>query len=142
MVSAMQFAFMSLYNQVKKKDETQKSVRLSNYSLKRSLNNSNDMAIAVNKRTNIESISECPFDHKAPSKEFTKISEIYDISDFTLVSIIGKVHIRSKESEVKVQERSVMKLDFNIADDTSAIKLTLWDKSIPFIPRRASIRNC
>ena len=27
-------------------------------------------------------------------------------------------------------ERSVMKLDCNIADDTSAIKLTLWDKNI------------
>ena len=120
-----------LYNQVKQKDETQKSVRLSNYSLKRSLHNSNDMAIVINKRTKIESISECPFDHKAPSKRFTKISEIDNISDFTLVSIIGKVHIRSEQSEVKVQERSVMKLDCNIVDDTSAIKLTLWSKNIP-----------
>ena len=92
-----------LYNQVKQKDETQKSVRLSNYSLKRSLHNSNDMAIVINKRTKIESVSECPFDHKAPSKRFTKISEIDDISDFTLVSIIGKVHIKSEQSEVKVQ---------------------------------------
>ena len=89
----------------------------------------NDMAIVVNKRTKIESISECPFDHKAPLKRFIKISEIDDISDFTLVSIIGKVHIRSEQSEVKVQERSVMKLDCNIADDTSAIKLTLWGKN-------------
>jgi len=123
----------SLYNQVKQKDETQKSVRLSNYSLKRSLHNSNDMAIVVNKRTKIESISECPFDHKAPLKRFLKISEIGDISDFTLVSIIGKVHIRSEQIEVKVQERSVMKLDCNIADDTSAIKLTLWGKNIPLV---------
>ena len=123
----------SLYNQVKQKDETQKSVRLSNYSLKRSLHNSNDMAIVVNKRTKIESISECPFDHKAPLKRFIKISEIGDISDFTLVSIIGKVHIRSEQIEVKVQERSVMKLDCNIADDTSAIKLTLWGKNISLV---------
>ena len=123
----------SLYNQVKQKDETQKSVRLSNYSLKRSLHNSNDMAIVVNKRTKIESISECPFDHKAPLKRFLKISEIGDISDFTLVSIIGKVHIRSEQIEVKVQERSVMKLDCNIADDTSAIKLTLWGKNISLV---------
>lgn len=118
---------------MKQKDETQKSVRLSNYSLKRSLHNSNDMAIVVNKRTKIESISECPFDHKAPSKRFTKINKIDDISDFTLVSIIGKVHIRSEQSEVKVQERSVMKLDCNIGDDTGAIKLTLWDKNIPLV---------
>ena len=118
---------------MKQKDETQKSVRLSNYSLKRSLHNSNDMAIVINKRTKIESVSECPFDHKAPSKGFIKISEIDDISDFTLVSIIGKVHIRSEQSEVKVQERSVMKLDCNIADDTSAIKLTLWGKNIPLV---------
>ena len=118
---------------MKQKDETQKSVRLSNYSLKRSLHNSNDMTIAVNKRTKIESISECPFDHKAPPKRFRKISEIGDISDFTLVSVIGRVHIRSEQSEVKVQERSVMKLDCNIADDTSAIKLTLWDKNIPLV---------
>lgn len=123
----------SLYNQVKQKDETQKSVRLSNYSLKRSLHNSNDMAIVVNKRTKIESISECPFDHKAPSKRFTKINKIDDISDFTLISIVGKVHIRSEQSEVKVQERSVMKLDCNIGDDTGAIKLTLWDKNIPLV---------
>ena len=123
----------SLYNQVKQKDETQKSVRLSNYSLKRSLHNSNDMVIVVNKRTKIESISECSFDHKVPSKRFTKISEIDDISDFTLVSIIGKVHIRSEPSEVKVQERLVMKLDCSIADDTNAIKLTLWDKNIPLV---------
>ena len=122
----------SLYNQVKQKDETQKSVRLSNYSLKRSLHN-NGMAIVVNKRTKIESISQCPFDHKAPPKRFTKIHEIDGISDFTLVSVIGKVHIRSEQSEVKVQERSVMKLDCNIADDTSAIKLTLWDKNIPLV---------
>ena len=100
---------------MKQKDETQKSVRLSNYSLKRSLDNNNDIAIVVYKCTKIESISDCPFDHKAPSKQFTKISEIYDISDFTLVSIIGKVHIRSEQSEVKGQERSVMKLDYNIA---------------------------
>ena len=123
----------SLYNQVKQKDETQKSVRLSNYSLKRSLQNSNDMTIVINKRTKIESISECPFDHQAPSKRFIKISEINNISDFTLVSVIGKVHIRSEQSEVKVQEWSVMKLDCNIADDTSAIKLTLWDKNIPLV---------
>ena len=62
-----------------------------------------------------------------------KIREIDGISDFTLVSVIGKVHIRSEQSEVKVQERSVMKLDCNIADDTSAIKLTLWDKNIPLV---------
>ena len=68
------------------------------------------MAIVINKRTKIESVSECPFDHKAPSKRFTKISEIDDISDFTLVSIIGKVNIRSEQSEVKVQEQSVIKL--------------------------------
>ncbi|XP_068739799.1 uncharacterized protein [Montipora capricornis] len=123
----------SLYNQVKQKDETQKSVRLSNYSLKRSLHNSNDMAIVVNKRTKIESISECSFDHKVPSKRFTKISEIDDISDFTLVSIIGKVHIRSEPNEVKIQERLVMKLDCSIADDTNAIKLTLWDKNISLV---------
>ena len=59
----------SLYNQVKQKDETQKSVRLSNYSLKRSLQNNNDMTIGVNKRTKIESISECPFNYKAPIKQ-------------------------------------------------------------------------
>ena len=91
------------------------------------------MAIVVNKHTKIESISECPFDHKAPSKRFTKINNIDDISDFTLVSIIGKLHIRSQQSEVKVQERSVMKLDCNIGDDTGAIKLTLWDKYIPLV---------
>ena len=118
---------------MKQKDETQKSVRLSNYSLKRSLHNSNHMAIVINKRTKIENVSDCPFDHKPPSKRFTKISEIHDISDFTLVSIIGKIHIRSEQCEVKVQERSVMKLDCNIADDTSAIKLTLWDKNIPLV---------
>ena len=123
----------SLYKEVKQKEETQKSVRLSNYSLKRSLQNNNDMTIVVNKRTKIESISECPFDHKASSKRFIKISEVDNISDFTLVSVIGKVHIRSEETEVKVQERSVMKLDCNLADDTSAIKLTLWDKNIPLV---------
>lgn len=123
----------SLHNQVKQKDETQKSIRLSNYALKRSLHDASDMTIVVNKRTKIETISECPFDHKAPRKLFTKISEIDDISDFTLVSVIGKVHIRSEQSEVKIQERSVMKLDCNIADDTSAIRLTLWDKNIPLV---------
>ena len=60
----------SLHNQVKQKDETQKSVRLSNYSLKRSLENNNDMTIVVNKRTKIENISECPFNYKAPIKQF------------------------------------------------------------------------
>jgi len=118
---------------VKQKDETQKSVRLSNYSLKRSLQNSNDMTVVINKRTKIEGISECPFDHQAPSKRFIKISEIFNVSDFTLVSVMGKVHIRSEQSEVKVQERSLMKLDCNIADETSAIKLTLWDKNIPLV---------
>ena len=91
------------------------------------------MAIVVNKRTKLESISQCPFDHKTPSKRFTKISEIDDISDFTLVSIIGKVHITSAQIKVKVQEWSVMKLDCKIADDTKAIKLTLWDKNIPLV---------
>ena len=60
-------------------------------------------------------------------------STIFQISDFTLISIIGKVHIRSEQSEVKVQERSVMKLDCKIADNTSAIKLTLWGKNIPLV---------
>ena len=123
----------SLHHQVKQKDETQKSVRLSNYSLKRSLENNNDMTIVVNKRTKIENISECPFNYKAPIKQFKKISEIDSIPDFTLVSIIGKVHIRSEKIEVKVQERSVMKLDCNVADDTNAIKLTLWDKNIALV---------
>jgi len=118
---------------VKQKDETQKSVRLSNYSLKRSLHNSNDMAIVINKRTKIENVSDCPFDHKPPSERFTKISEIDDISDFTLVSINRKIHIKSEQCEVKVQERSVVKLDCNIADDTNAIKLTLWGKNISLV---------
>ena len=87
------------------KDEMQKSVRLSNYSLKRSLHNSNDMAIVINKRTKIESVSDSTFHHKPPSKQFTKISEIDDISDFTLVSIIGKIQIRSEQIQVKVQEQ-------------------------------------
>ena len=91
------------------------------------------MTIVVNKRTKIESISECPFDHKAPSKRFIKISEIDNIADFTLVSVIWKVHITSEETEVKVKERSVMKLDCKIADDTNAIKLTLWDKNISLV---------
>ena len=60
----------SLHNQVKQKEETQKSVRLSNYSLKRSLENNNDMAIVVNKRTKIENTSECPFNYKTPLKQF------------------------------------------------------------------------
>ena len=102
-------------------------------SLKRSLENNNDMTIVVNKRTKIENISECPFNYKAPIKQFKKISEINSIPDFTLISIIGKVHIRSEQIEVKVQERSVMKLDCNVADDTSAIKLTLWDKNIALV---------
>ena len=72
-------------------------------------------------------------DHKAPSKRFTKISEIDDISDFTLVSIIGKVQIRSEQNEVKVQERSVMKLDCKIEDATSTINLTLRGKNIPLV---------
>ena len=118
---------------MKQKDETQKSVRLSNYSLKRSLQNNNEMTIVVNKRTKIESISECPFNYKTPTKQFIKINEIDNISDFTLVSVIGKVHITSEQSEVKIQERSVMKLDCNIGDDTSAIKLTLWDKNIALV---------
>ena len=123
----------SLHNQVKQKEETQKSVRLSNYSLKRSLENSNDMAIVVNKRTKIENSSECPFNYMAPLKQFKNISKIESVPDFTLVSVIGKVHIRSEQIEVKVQERSVMKLDCNLADDTSAIKFTLWDKNIAFV---------
>lgn len=65
-----------------------------------------------------------------PSNNLKKISEIDSIADFTLVSIIGKVHIRSEKTEVKVQERSLMKLDCNVADDTSAIRLTLWDRKI------------
>lgn len=88
------------------------------------------MTIVVNKRTKIENISECLFNYKAPIKQFKKISEIDSITDFTLVSIIGKVHIRSEKTEVKVQERSLMKLDCNVADDTSAIRLTLWDRKI------------
>ena len=118
---------------MKQKDETQKSVGLCNYSLKRSLQNNNEMTIVVNKHTKIESISEFPFNYKTPTKQFIKINEIDNISDFTLVSVIGKVHIRSEQSEVKIQERSVMKLDCNIADDTSAIKLTLWDKDIALV---------
>ena len=62
------------------------------------------MAIVINKRTKIENVSDCPFDHKPPSKRFTKINEMDNISDFTLVSIIGKIHIRSEQCEVKVQE--------------------------------------
>ena len=94
------------------------------------------MAIVINKRTKIESVSDSTFHHKPPSKRFTKISEIDDISDFTLVSIIGKIHIRSEQSEVKVQEQSVMKLDCNIEDDTSTIKLTFWGKNIPIVQER------
>ena len=82
---------------MKQKDEMQKSVRLSNYSLKRSLHNSNDMAIVLNKRTKIESVSDSTFHHKPPSKRFTKISGIDDISDFTLVSIIGKIQVKVQE---------------------------------------------
>ena len=106
-------------------------MRILYYTLQSSLQNNNDMTIGVNKRTKIENILDCPFDYKAPSKPSIKITEIQNIADFTLVSVMGKVHIRSEETEVKVQERSVTKLDCNIADNTSAIELTLWDKNIP-----------
>ena len=62
------------------------------------------MTIVVNKRTKIESISECPFNYKAPIKHFIKMSEIDNIPDFTLVSIVGKVHIRSEQSEAVSNE--------------------------------------
>lgn len=123
----------SIYNQVKQKEETQKSVRLSNYSLKRSLHDNSEMTIVINKRTKLENTFQCSFDHKAPQTIFRKIIEIKDISDFSLVSVVGKVHIRSEPCEVKVKEHSVMKLDCNVGDDTSAIKLTLWDKNISLV---------
>ena len=82
------------------------------------MQNNNDMTIVVDKRTKIENILDCPFDHKAPSKQSIKITEIDNIADFTLVSVMGKVNIRSEETEVKVQERSVT-------------EFTLWDKNIP-----------
>ncbi|XP_078365700.1 uncharacterized protein LOC144649967 isoform X1 [Oculina patagonica] len=123
----------SLHDQVKKIEETQKSVRLSKYSLKRSLYDTTDQSILLHKRSKIENIPQCTFEYKPPVRQVTKICEIKDISDFTLVSIIGKVHITSEQCQVKVQQHFVMKLDCKIADDTSAIKLTLWDNHIPLV---------
>ena len=66
-----------------------------------------NVAIVVNNRTKTEGVSQRPFDHEVPPKRFTKIIEIDNILEFTLVSIIGKVHIRSEKSEVIFQKKSL-----------------------------------
>lgn len=43
----------SLHDEIKQKQETQKAIKISNYTLKRSLHDSNDMSICISKRSKI-----------------------------------------------------------------------------------------
>lgn len=111
----------------------QKSVRLSNYLLKRSLQNNDEQVIVVNKRTKIENTSQCSFEHASPPVILKKIEEIQELPDFTLVTFIAKVHIYTGEEEVSVGDRMLKKVEGKAGDETGAIKITFWEKVIDII---------
>ena len=63
------------------------------------------MAIVVNNRTKTEGVSQRPFDHEVPPKRFTKIIEIDNILEFTLVSIIGKVQSDQRRAKLYFRKK-------------------------------------
>lgn len=123
----------SLYKQILQKEEMQKSVRLTNYSLKRSLQNSDQSVIVVNKRTKIENSPECSFEHVSPPVIFKKIQEIKELPDFSLVTFLAKAHIFTEVTEVNVQDRMLKKVEGKAGDETGAIKMTVWEKMIDVV---------
>lgn len=55
-----------LHDEVKQKQETQKAIKISNYTFKGSLQDSNEMSICISKRSKIENVFHCSFDHNQP----------------------------------------------------------------------------
>lgn len=128
---------------LKQKEETQQSIEISHYGLKRSLNESEMDSLVVNKRTKLNNASECSFDFKSiEENNLVKISDIESMPDYSMVSITGKLNIFSKEENILVNGKQLSKLQCKIGDETGSIDITFWGSQIDKITDKFTYKIC
>ena len=117
-------------NQISQKQEIQKPVKVTHYSLKPSIYNPNIVTIVVNRRTQLQNCN-CDFEYRTPQIMVTKITNVAEFSDFAKVAVIGRVHISSEPKKQKLSEdREILRQECKIADETGAIRMTVWAEAI------------
>ena len=81
----------SMQNILSKTEETQKAVRLSNYGLKRQLDEQNPDAVVVNKRTKIDYINNCNLDFQKIAEKKTMKMAGYTLYQNIPVTVTGEI---------------------------------------------------
>ena len=122
----------NLHQDLTLKQELQRPIKVSHYSVKESTLNKDGFSIVVNRRTKLENYDDCHFEYKEPEQQNpVRICEIQDLKEYDIISTVGKVHIVGQPKKIKLDDdRELRKLDCNIADSSGAVKLTVWENAI------------
>lgn len=122
----------NLHQDVTLKQELQRPIKVSHYSVKESTLNKDGFSIVVNRRTKLENYDDCHFEYKEPEQQNpVRICEIQDLKEYDIISTVGKVHIVGQPKKIKLDDdRELRKLDCNIADSSGVVKLTVWENAI------------
>lgn len=87
-------------------------------------------SVVVNKRTRLNTASDCNFQFTEIENNLVKIKDISSIPDFSIISVIGQVNITSSQEKIAVGEKELSKLQGKIGDTTGSINITFWDIQI------------
>lgn len=111
-------------------------MKISNYNLKRNAR-TNESEIYINKRTKLydPDANEVHFDiYASPQPQLVPVTNIMDIlpSDKTKypVSVVGKVNYHGPVETIMTKGKFLQKQEATITDDTTSVRLVLWEKDI------------
>lgn len=120
----------NLHNQLSKQADTQKCLPVSNYNLKPEWQNPTNFTIVITRYSKIHATTQYQFQHQTPDCPISKINAIQEATDFSVVVIKAQVHIISAPKKVKTANSDLQKIQCKAADDTAAIRMTVWQDKI------------
>ena len=108
-------------------EQSKKPIRIRSYSSKRKNNEKRVYSVVVCKRTKYESVLHYKFDYKDIDYDHNiiEIADIMDISDYSLVIVIGKSNISTSPVDIQTGEK-----EFKLGDDTWIITITSWEDQV------------
>ena len=107
--------------------QSRKPIRIRSYSLKRKNNEKTVYSAVLCKRTKYENVLQYKFDYKDIDydENVVEITDIMDISDYSLVIVIGKSNISTSPVDIQTGKK-----EFKLGDDTWIITITSCEDQV------------
>ena len=137
----------SLHKTITDKNSTQMPVKLSDYSLKRSININKQFAVVVNKRSKIIQDNSCDFQFSTEmlleEKRPIPISQIESLDPMSKVNVEGMIRFFNPPETMQFDNRTLQKLSAKFADSTGSIAITIWGEHVAKVENESfySIEN-